>query len=82
MATETNAEIISVCGSKPIEKYLGVGPNRIRDIFEEAREISSQKVYVKGEKTPRLRPVIIFIDELDALSKRSAGNAVNMSASI
>lgn len=52
VAGETNASFFSASGSEFVEKYVGVGAKRIRELFEKAR------------KDP---PSIIFIDELDAI---------------
>lgn len=54
IASECNVKFIHKCGSEFIEKYAGVGPKRVRDMFEEARKQKS----------------IIFIDEIDALGSR------------
>lgn len=51
--------------SKFLEIYLGRGPQRVRELFEEAR---------------RSTPCIIFIDELDALGCRSVDTSRKSSA--
>ncbi|MBO0775213.1 MAG: AAA family ATPase, partial [Actinobacteria bacterium] len=48
----------SVAGSSFVEMFVGVGAARVRDLFSEARKRA---------------PVIIFIDELDAIGQRRAG---------
>lgn len=48
---------IPVCGSEFMEKYVGVGPERVRSLFNYARSLVKQ-----GKK------VIIFFDEIDALA--------------
>lgn len=59
IASESNVKFIHKCGSEFVEKYVGVGAKRVREMFEEARKQKS----------------IIFIDEIDALaSKREDGN--------
>lgn len=52
MAGEANRPFFSASGSDFIEKYVGVGAARIRDLFAQARKQS---------------PCIIFIDEIDAI---------------
>src|SRR5690606_17184544 len=49
----------SISGSEFVEMFVGVGAARVRDLFEQARQMA---------------PAIIFIDELDALGRaRGAG---------
>lgn len=49
---EAEVPFFSASGSDFIEKYVGVGASRIRDLFSKARKAS---------------PCIVFIDELDAI---------------
>ncbi|AXK60900.1 AAA family ATPase [Candidatus Chromulinivorax destructor] len=57
IAGEANCPFISISGSGFVEKYVGTGAARVRELFEKARKQA---------------PCIIFIDEIDALlSKRS-----------
>eukprot|EP00462_Mataza_sp_D1_P019618 CAMPEP_0175136846 /NCGR_PEP_ID=MMETSP0087-20121206/9496_1 /TAXON_ID=136419 /ORGANISM="Unknown Unknown, Strain D1" /LENGTH=806 /DNA_ID=CAMNT_0016419635 /DNA_START=173 /DNA_END=2593 /DNA_ORIENTATION=+ len=58
-AGEASVPFYSISGSDFIEMFVGVGPSRVRDLFEEARKNS---------------PCIIFIDEIDAVGRaRSKG---------
>lgn len=56
LAGTAGVPFIAVSGSDFVEKFVGVGASRIRQLFQCARKIS---------------PCIIFIDEIDALGKRS-----------
>ena len=58
LAGESNVAFIYACGSDFMEVFVGVGSQRIRKLFQLAREFS---------------PSIIFIDELDSIGK-SRGN--------
>ena len=55
VAGETNSHFIAASGSQFVEMYVGVGAQRVRKIFEEAR---------------RNTPCVIFIDEIDAFAKK------------
>lgn len=57
VAGEANCPFFSISGSEFVQKYVGVGAARIRDLFAQAR---------------KHKPCIIFIDEIDAVGmKRS-----------
>ena len=58
VAGEANVPFFSVAGSSFVELFVGVGAARVRDLFSEARKRA---------------PVIVFIDELDAIGQRRAG---------
>jgi ATP-dependent metalloprotease FtsH len=59
LASEMNLPIIYTAGSEFIETYVGVGPRRIRQLFEKARQ---------------LKNCIVFIDEIDSIgAQRGTG---------
>ncbi|MEO6121901.1 MAG: AAA family ATPase [Acidimicrobiales bacterium] len=65
LAGEAGASFFSISGSDFMERFVGVGAARVRDLFEKAREST---------------PALIFIDELDSIgrSRIMGGNvAVN-----
>ncbi len=63
-AHATNATFIRLVGSELVQKFIGEGARRVREVFQLAREKS---------------PSIIFIDEIDAIAARRTddGNASN-----
>jgi len=59
VAGEASVPFFSISGSDFLEMFVGVGPSRVRDLFENARKNA---------------PCIIFIDEIDAVARsRSRG---------
>ncbi|NMA23542.1 MAG: AAA family ATPase, partial [Spirochaetales bacterium] len=59
LAGEANVPYIALSGSSFVEKFVGVGAGRVRHLFEQAR---------------KMKPCIVFIDEIDALGKRQSGS--------
>jgi cell division protease FtsH len=58
LAGESNAGFISVAATEFNETYVGEGAARVRDLFAQARSVA---------------PVIVFIDELDAIGGHRTG---------
>lgn len=58
VAGESGVPFFSLSGSDFVEMFVGVGAARVRDLFEQAKERA---------------PVIIFIDELDAIGRSRGG---------
>jgi cell division protease FtsH len=59
VAGEAGVTFLSISGSEFVEMFVGVGAARVRDLFDQAKNLA---------------PCIIFIDELDALGRaRGAG---------
>lgn len=61
VAGEAGVPFFTMSGSEFVEMFVGVGAARVRDLFDQAETKA---------------PCIIFIDELDALGKTRALNAV------
>ena len=58
-AGEAGVQFLSISGSDFVERYVGVGASRVRDLFDQAKKVA---------------PAIIFIDEIDAVGrKRGSG---------
>ena len=62
IASECNANFISIAASEFVELYVGLGAAKVRKLFAKARQNS---------------PCIIFIDEIDAVGKQR-GTGINM----
>jgi cell division protease FtsH len=62
IASEADANFISIPASEFIEMFVGLGAARIRSLFKKARENT---------------PCILFIDEIDAIG-RQRGTGINM----
>ncbi len=60
VAGEAGVPFFSVSASEFIELFVGMGAKRVRDLFEQAKEVS---------------PAIVFIDEIDAVG-RSRGTGL------
>ena len=59
IAGEANVPFFTISGSDFMELFVGVGASRVRDLFEQAK---------------RVKPCIVFIDEIDAVGRqRGAG---------
>eukprot|EP01114_Cavostelium_apophysatum_P015431 TRINITY_DN4199_c0_g1_i1.p1 TRINITY_DN4199_c0_g1~~TRINITY_DN4199_c0_g1_i1.p1 ORF type:complete len:760 (+),score=166.44 TRINITY_DN4199_c0_g1_i1:151-2430(+) len=58
-AGEAGVPFFSISGSDFIEMFVGVGPARVRDLFEDARQSA---------------PCIVFIDEIDAVGRSRSKN--------
>ncbi|MDP5273846.1 AAA family ATPase [Chengkuizengella axinellae] len=64
-AQYTNSIFVSASGSEFVEKYVGVGASRIRDMFKEAK--------LKAIKEKK-ESIVVFIDEIDVIGgKRDGG---------
>ncbi len=61
VAGEAGVPFFSLSGSDFVEMFVGVGAARVRDLFNQAKSHA---------------PCIIFIDEIDAIGKSRAHNAV------
>ncbi|HET7027888.1 MAG TPA: AAA family ATPase [Candidatus Limnocylindrales bacterium] len=58
VATEAGVPFLYASGSEFVEKYVGVGARRIRDLFVQARQLGR---------------AVVFFDEFDALGKARGG---------
>jgi len=62
VAGEADVPFYSMSGSDFIEMFVGVGPSRVRDLFEQARKTA---------------PSIVFIDEIDAVGRKRGKGGFN-----
>lgn len=62
IAGEAKVPFLSINGSEFIELFVGLGAARVRDLFQQARDLA---------------PCILFIDEIDAVGKIRGGALVS-----
>ena len=55
VAGEARVPFFSMSASEFVEMYVGVGASRVRDLFQQARQVS---------------PCVVFIDEIDAVGRK------------
>ena len=58
VAGEANVPFFSMSGSEFVERFVGMGASKVRDLFKQAKEKA---------------PCIVFIDEIDAIGKKRDG---------
>ncbi|MCF6093336.1 AAA family ATPase [Microaerobacter geothermalis] len=64
-ANYTNSAFVSTSGSEFVEMYVGVGASRIRQLFQDVKEMAQKNGQDSG---------IIFIDEIDVLGGKREGS--------
>lgn len=68
-ATYTDAVFLAASGSEFIEMYAGVGAQRVRDLFNRARELARRQ---------QKKRAIIFIDELEVLGGKRGSHTSHL----
>ncbi|MEW5921063.1 MAG: AAA family ATPase [Bacillota bacterium] len=68
-ATYTNSEFIPAAGSEFIEMYAGVGAQRVRQLFQQARTMA---------KNNKKKSAIIFIDEIEILGAKRGSHSSHL----
>ncbi|MGE5702621.1 MAG: AAA family ATPase [Clostridia bacterium] len=63
-ANYTNSAFVAASGSSFVEMYVGVGAQRLRDLFKEVRQLAEKNGQESG---------IIFIDEIDVIGGKRDG---------
>ena len=58
VAGESNVPFFSISGSEFVERFVGMGASKVRDLFKQAKEKA---------------PCIVFIDEIDAIGQKRSG---------
>ena len=67
VAGEAGVPFLSISGSEFVDKFIGVGAEKVRGLFQKARELS---------------PCIVFIDEIDAMGASRSGHAASSDATL
>ncbi|KAB1198064.1 MULTISPECIES: proteasome-activating nucleotidase Pan2 [Haloferax] len=67
VANETNASFIKMAGSELVQKFIGEGARLVRDLFKLAAE---------------REPVVIFIDEIDAVASKRTDSKTSGDAEV
>jgi cell division protease FtsH len=65
----TDSVFVSASGSEFIEMYAGVGAQRVRNLFQKARQVAT-----KAEK----RNAIVFIDEIEVIAGKRGGHSSHL----
>ncbi|WP_019122404.1 AAA family ATPase [Brevibacillus massiliensis] len=63
-ANYTNSAFVAASGSQFVEMYVGVGAQRVRDLFREVKQLAERNGQDSG---------IIFIDEIDVIGGKRDG---------
>ncbi|WP_139489122.1 AAA family ATPase [Brevibacillus dissolubilis] len=63
-ANYTNSAFVAASGAQFVEMYVGVGAQRVRDLFKEAKQLAEKN----GQDS-----AIIFIDEIDVIGGKRDG---------
>lgn len=66
VAGEANVPFVSVSGSEFVEMFVGVGAQRVRELFNTGEKVAISEAEKRGDNH---KVAVIFIDELDSLGR-------------